>query len=67
MPKAADRDEYLASMQHELRTTITTLNQLYHPVHPVDPDRMKVLEARVAELKQAIADRRRELAATANA
>lgn len=67
MPKAADRDAHLASMQDELRTTITTLNQLYHPVNPVDPDRMKVLEARVAELRQAIAERRRQLAAAAGA
>jgi len=67
MPKAADRDEHLASMQDELRTTITTLNNLYHPVYPVDPDRMKVLEARIAELRQAIVDRRRELAASADA
>lgn len=65
MPKTADRDAHLASMQDELRVTINTLNNLYHPVHPVDPDRMKVLEARVAELREAIAERRRQLAADA--
>lgn len=67
MPKAADRDQHLASLQDELRTTITTLNNLYHPVHPVDPDRMKVMEARVAELRDAIAQRRAQLVAGADA
>lgn len=54
-------DEVLESLRDELRVAVDTLNRLYHPVEPVDPDRVKVLEARVAELRAALRDRRREL------
>lgn len=61
MSTSVDRDPQLAFLQDELRDTVTALNRLYHPVEPVDPARGKLLEARVAELRAAIVDRRREL------
>ena len=67
MPKPHDRDELLASLQDELRVTINTLNQLYHPVNPPSAERVKALEARVSEIRAAIAERRTQLAAPADA
>ncbi|MDA3963530.1 MAG: hypothetical protein PF961_22320 [Planctomycetota bacterium] len=62
MAATIDRDAQLAFLQDELRDTIAALNRLYHPVYPVAPERTKLLEARVAELRSAIAARRHELA-----
>ena len=63
--RAREYDDYLASMQDELRDSIKTLNELYHPVHPVSPDRITKMEARIEELRAAIAARRDELQAAA--
>lgn len=67
MPKAVERDPLLASLTEDLKETILHLNRLYHPVYPQDPDRMKAIEARVAEMRESIAQRRAELAAAADA
>lgn len=64
MPRPTDTDAHLAALQLELRETITTLNQLHHPVYPVPAERTQALEARVTELRAAIRTRRDELAAS---
>ena len=48
----------LASLQAELRRELQLLNELCHPVHPVAPERISAVEARVAELRSVIADLR---------
>ena len=67
MPRPRDRDPHLDSMQQELRAAINALNELYHPVYPADEDRIAEYEARVAELREAIAKRRDELASANHA
>ncbi len=42
---------------------MSTLNELYHPVYPSAPARIAEFEARCAELREAIATRKRQLAA----
>ena len=61
------KDPVLASLQDELRVTINTLNELYHPVTPAPEERTKLLEARVSDLRSAIKARRDELATSAEA
>jgi hypothetical protein len=42
---------------------MAALNDLHHPVYPAGPKRIVELERRVAELRVAIGERRRALAA----
>ena len=57
-----DIDPTLASLQDELRVMVLRLNELYHPVYEASPQRIAPIEARVAELRDMIEDRRVELA-----
>ena len=59
MTTAIEADPMLASMLDELRSQLAALNQLHHPVVPGDPRRIAELERRIAELRAAIALRRR--------
>lgn len=61
MPLPYDADPILDSLQDELRMKIASLNELYHPVYPADPKRVAEIERVVAEIRMAIAARRREL------
>ncbi len=56
-------DPLLQSLIDDLRATMTALNELYHPVYPATPARIAEFEARCADLRQAIATRKRQLAA----
>lgn len=57
----ADRDPLLAEMREELNAVMATLNLLHHPVYPGNPDEVRALEQRVAEIKEAMRLRRRAL------
>lgn len=57
-----EADAHLAAMTQELRTLINELNILHHPVYPGDPERIRILENEVTELKEAIMRRRGALA-----
>lgn len=61
MPSAVETDAQLASLHEELASLIATLNRLYHPVVPTDPDRRRSLEAQIVELRAAITARRAAL------
>ena len=61
-----DVDPTLASLQDELRVMVLRLNELYHPVYEASPQRIAPIEARVAELREMIEDRRAELAEEPN-
>lgn len=62
MARPLDSDNELQALQNELRSMMQALNVLHHPVNPSDPDQIKGLEAQIAELKQAINERRASLA-----
>ena len=53
----------LASLQSELRREVVLLNELCHPVHPAPADKIAAAEARVAEIRAAIAEIREQRAA----
>ncbi len=61
MPEIADADALLESLREDLRAQLNALNDLHHPVYGGSTKRIAELEARVAELRQAITDRRRQL------
>lgn len=61
MARPLDCDLELQSLQDELSAVMRVLNDAHHPVNPGDPDRIKALEAQVAELKVAILERRSSL------
>lgn len=54
-------DLLLASLRDELRVLLAELNNLHHPVYPGDPERIAALGVQVAEVRQAIRQRRAEL------
>ncbi|TVR41802.1 MAG: hypothetical protein EA402_12740 [Planctomycetota bacterium] len=58
-------DAHLEALKQELRVTINELNLLHHPVYPGDPKRIREMELMVAELRQAIGERRALLNAPA--
>lgn len=58
MAKRAEPDPILADLANELRVAITTLNDLHHPVYPVPDSRIRPLERRVEELREAMHARR---------
>jgi hypothetical protein len=67
MPLPYDTDPTLDSLQDELRMQMAALNELHHPVYPSDPKRIAELERLVADLRDSILIRRRELGAKAKA
>ena len=60
---AQETDDLLLSLKDELRVMVQRLNDLYHPVYEASPKQIAPIEARVAELRAAIVERREELAA----
>jgi hypothetical protein len=62
MTTPADRDVLLESLNEELRSVMAALNELHHPVYTTGPKRIAEVERRIAELREAIVARRRELA-----
>lgn len=62
MTTPPDSDLLLESLNDELRAQMSALNDLHHPVYTAGPKRIAELERRIAELRAAIVDRRRELA-----
>lgn len=58
-----DIDVVLQSLRDEMHEKIIALNALHHPVYPSSPARIAELEATVADLRNQIAARRRDLAA----
>jgi hypothetical protein len=67
MPRSHDRDAHLEWLRQELRTTLTQLNQLHHPVYPAPAERIEAVESYVAELKESIRLRKDELRAELSA
>jgi hypothetical protein len=65
MTTPPDRDLLLESLNDEMRSQMSALNELHHPVYPVAGSRIAELERRINELRESIACRRRELAAPA--
>jgi hypothetical protein len=61
MPLPYDTDPILDSLQDELRMQMSALNELHHPVYPADPKRIGELERIVADIRDAILARRREM------
>ncbi|TVR14949.1 MAG: hypothetical protein EA401_03635 [Planctomycetota bacterium] len=58
-------DDHLQSLYLELRTLMSALNRLHHPVYPGDPERIAQLEHDIAEIRKTIQERRRALTASA--
>ncbi len=65
MTTPPDRDLLLESLNDELRSQMAALNELHHPVYTAGPKRIAEVERRIAELREAIVSRRRELAPAA--
>jgi len=63
MTTPPDSDLLLESLNDELRAQLAALNDLHHPVYTAGPKRIAELEKRVADLRVAIVERRRALAA----
>ena len=63
MTTPPDSDPLLESLNDELRAQMVALNDLHHPVNPAGPKQIVELERRIAELRNAIVERRRDLAA----
>jgi hypothetical protein len=63
MASTLDIDPILESLFDELRSQLSALNDLHHPVYPAPAKRVAELEARVAELKAAITARKSALRA----
>jgi hypothetical protein len=61
MTTPPDYDLTLESLQEDLRANLSALNDLHHPVYPSDPRRVAEIERRVADLRESIIARRREL------
>jgi hypothetical protein len=59
----ADTDPILASLHDDLRAQLAALNHLHHPVYGGDARRIAELEGQVADIRAAIAARKRSLAA----
>ncbi len=56
-----DADPTLESLLDELRSVMTALNDLNHPVYPASPGRIAELDARAQQLRGEVSARRREL------
>ncbi len=65
MKTPPDRDALLESLNDEMRSQMSALNEMHHPVYPVAGSRIVELERRINELRESIACRRRELATSA--
>jgi hypothetical protein len=65
MTTPPDRDLILESLSEEMRSQLSALNELHHPVNPVAGSRIKELEYRIDDLRKSIAARRKELATSA--
>jgi hypothetical protein len=63
MTTPPDFDPLLESLNEEMRSQMFALNELHHPIYPSDPKRVAELERRIAEIKDAIVARRREIRA----
>jgi hypothetical protein len=61
MTTPPDYDPVLESLQEELRSQMWALNELHHPVYPSNPKRVAELEHLVAEIRQAIVARRKQI------
>jgi hypothetical protein len=58
MATIPDADPFLDSLYDDLRAALSAVNDLYHPVYPASPKRIAELDARIAELRQAITARK---------
>ncbi len=67
MATVPDADPFIDSLYDDLRAAMSAANDLYHPVYPASPKRIAELDARIAELRQAIAARKAAICVTAAA
>ncbi len=58
-------DDVLTALLDDLRAQMSALNDLLHPVYPGNPKRIAELEARIVEIRTALAERKATLAKTA--
>jgi hypothetical protein len=63
MSLPTDHDALIESLREDLKAQMAALNMLHHPVYAGDPRRIGELEARIEQIRAAIAARKRELAA----
>ncbi len=63
MASIIDSDPLLESLYEDLRASLSAANDLYHPVYPAAPQRIREYTNRIAELRQSIAARKALLAA----
>ncbi len=62
MTTPPDSDLLLESLNDELRSQMSALNDLHHPVYTAGPKRIADVERRIVQLREAIVARRRDLA-----